>query len=132
MEAKDTLLSKEEKLGCSLVGKYPFKDVEDVIRETCIHQAGITWDIALKGKEAEIEQARGDGFTKGIIEYRVNICPVRIEQAKREERKRAHFREVVLLTIISDMYSPQVRGKIELALQAKMTEDEQALKEGAK
>ncbi len=43
---------------------------------------------ALKGREAEIEQARGDGFTKGITQYREEICPVRIEQAKREEKER--------------------------------------------
>ena len=32
------LLSEEEMLGCSLVGKYPFEAIRDVIEETCEHQ----------------------------------------------------------------------------------------------
>ncbi len=61
IQAKDTIMSKDEMLGCSLVGKYPFKDVEDVIRETCIHQIEITWDIAFKAGTKV-------GYSAGIIE----------------------------------------------------------------
>ncbi len=46
VQAKDTLMNKDEMVGCSLVSKYPFKDVEDVINETCIHQAEITFPLA--------------------------------------------------------------------------------------
>ena len=33
------IISREEMIGCSCVGKHPFSDVEDVIKEACIHQA---------------------------------------------------------------------------------------------
>ena len=39
-----------------------------------------------------------------------------------EIRKSADFREIVLLTIISDWYSPQVRGQIEKELKKKIKE----------
>ena len=45
MEAKDTMMDEDEKLCCSLIGKYPFKDVKDVIDETCIHQAEISFKM---------------------------------------------------------------------------------------
>lgn len=42
MAAKDTIMDRHEMLCCSLSGKHCFEDVEDVIRETCKHQAEIT------------------------------------------------------------------------------------------
>lgn len=35
--AKLTVLSDEEKLACSLVSRYSYQDVEDVIDESCLH-----------------------------------------------------------------------------------------------
>ena len=52
---EDTVLNDEEMLTCSLVSKYPFRSIVDVIRETAIHQAEKTWPIAGK---AGYEQAR--------------------------------------------------------------------------
>lgn len=48
MKAEDTIIDKEEMLTCSLVSKYPFRSVEDVIKETCIHQAEISFKAGAK------------------------------------------------------------------------------------
>ena len=33
-----TLIGKDEKLACSLISKYLYKEIKDVIDEACIHQ----------------------------------------------------------------------------------------------
>lgn len=48
MKAKDTVMDKGEMLGCSLISKYPFEDVQDVIEETCEHQAEISFKAGMK------------------------------------------------------------------------------------
>ena len=48
MEAKDTVMDEDEKFGCSLIGKYPFKDVRDVIDETCKAQAEISFKAGIR------------------------------------------------------------------------------------
>ncbi len=32
------LLNNQEKLECSLISKYPYKDIRDVINEVCLHE----------------------------------------------------------------------------------------------
>lgn len=53
MEAEKTVMGEEEMLCCSLIGKFPFEDVRDVIEETCIHQAEITFPL---GKQEGIRE----------------------------------------------------------------------------
>ena len=45
MEAKERIIDEDEKLCCSLIGKYPFKDVRDVIDEACLHQDEISFPL---------------------------------------------------------------------------------------
>ncbi len=91
VQAKDTLMSKDEMLGCSLVGKYPFKDVEDVINETCIHQAEITWDIASKAGQEE----ENKGWVKAFMDVGILIAEANTVGIAIDETKRAGIREVV-------------------------------------
>ena len=51
---KPPILSDEEKLGCSLISKYPYKEVKDVIIEACLHQ--LDADVAYY--EPLIQQAK--------------------------------------------------------------------------
>ena len=48
MKAEDTVMDEERMLGCSLRGKYCFDEVKDVILDTSIAQAKITWDKAIR------------------------------------------------------------------------------------
>jgi len=57
-------MDEDEMLACSLVSKYPFKDVKDVIRETCIHQAEITWEA----RDKEVDEAKQAGM-KEVVEW---------------------------------------------------------------
>ena len=52
MIKKPDLLSAEEKLSCSLISKYPFRQVRDVIDEACIHQL----DVCVKHYEPLIKE----------------------------------------------------------------------------
>ncbi len=36
--SEQELLSIEEKLACSLISRYPYEEVKDVIDEACLHQ----------------------------------------------------------------------------------------------
>jgi len=61
-------MDEEEKLICSLVSEYSLKRVHDVIDETCIHQAEISFPL---GKQEGIKEvgellARRAGLVKGI------------------------------------------------------------------
>ena len=40
MKKKLEIFTDEEKLVCSLISKYPYSDVKDVITEACLHQMG--------------------------------------------------------------------------------------------
>jgi len=48
MEAKERIIDEDEKLCCSLIGKYPFKNVRDVIDEACIHQDEVSVKVGRK------------------------------------------------------------------------------------
>ena len=43
MKAEETIMDKDEMLACSLISKYSFNKVRDVIKETAIHQAEISF-----------------------------------------------------------------------------------------
>jgi len=43
------LIGEDEQLACSLTGKYPFKEVKDVIEEACKHQ-----------RDADLKRIRGE------------------------------------------------------------------------
>ena len=47
------LISKQKMLGASLVGRYSFKEVEDVIEEGCIHQLQDDTEWLLKRTKRE-------------------------------------------------------------------------------
>ena len=64
IRAIDTVMGEDEKLGCSLVSPLLFKDVKDVIDETCIHQAEITW----QARDPEIIEAHKAGI-KEVVEW---------------------------------------------------------------
>ena len=56
MEAIDTVMDKDEMIVCSLVSKYPFRSIENVIRETAVHQAEHTFPLGEKqGIEKVVE-----------------------------------------------------------------------------
>ena len=48
MKAEDTIMDRDEMFTCSLVSRYPFRDIEDVIKETCIHQDEISVRAGVK------------------------------------------------------------------------------------
>jgi len=50
---EETLLDRQAMLGCSLIGKYCFSDVEDIIKETCIHQAEISFKAGYEKRDSE-------------------------------------------------------------------------------
>ena len=58
MEAKDRIISEDEKLICSLIGTYPFKDVRDVIAEACLHQDEASYKAGIREVVEWIERAR--------------------------------------------------------------------------
>ena len=60
-----------------------YKNTPDEALPYTLLKAQLAW-----AKPIIEEQARGDGFTKGITQYREEICPVRIEQAVKQERER--------------------------------------------
>ncbi len=60
IQARDTIMNKDEMVGCSLVSKYPYKDVEDVINETCLHQAEITFPLAKQEGRVEVVECVND------------------------------------------------------------------------
>ena len=66
---EETLLDRQAMLGCSLIGKYCFSDVEDIIKETCIHQAEISSLDFQKGVEAGRELGRRE-----VVEWIKDNC----------------------------------------------------------
>ena len=66
---KETVMGKDEMLTCSLVSKYPLRDIEDVIKETSIHQAKITWEA----RDNEIKEAEQRGIQK-VVDWGNEKC----------------------------------------------------------
>lgn len=53
---REQIIDEQEQLAVSLVGKYPFKDVQDIIKEACYHQAEHTAGLFLSWlKEQQAE-----------------------------------------------------------------------------
>ena len=90
MEAIDTVMDKDEMIVCSLVSKYPFGSIENVIRETAIHQVEISFP---KGEKQVIDKGR-KSMLEDIEAGRVEIgdvidsmCQESIMAAHKEGRK---------------------------------------------
>jgi len=71
---KPKILSDEEKLGCSLISKYPYKEVKDVIIEACLHQ--LDADVAYY--EPLIQQARQEGRDSTIEAVNKILSPIKL------------------------------------------------------
>ena len=86
MEAIDTVMDKDEMIVCSLVSKYPFRSIENVIRETAIHQAEITFPKGIdKGRKSMLEDIEAGRVEIGdVID---SMCQESIMAAHKEGRK---------------------------------------------
>lgn len=51
---EDTVINNSEKLTCSLIGRFPYKFVRDIIDEVCLHQAEISFKAGQRAMAEEL------------------------------------------------------------------------------
>ena len=75
------VLGEDEKLGCSLISQYPYRQVKDVITEACLHQL----DVDVAYYEPTIQELR-EQAERLVDKYREWISPDEHKKAIQQAR----------------------------------------------